>query len=87
MQEVTTDRVQRRERLVHQEHVRFLSQGTRERGALFHAARELVGPPPFEPGKVHAIQQLVGNLLSGRCLDASQLQRQLDVACGGQPGQ
>src|SRR6266508_1920831 len=87
VEQVAGDRVQRTERLVHEQHVGLLGQGAGERDPLAHAAGQLVGALGGELGQPDLGQQ------PGCCLvplgpgHAPQPQRQLHVADGGQPGE
>ena len=86
MQEVARDRVDRAERLVHEQHVGVLRQRPRERHALLHPARELVRTSPLEAAQVHALEQVVRLPPPlGALLHAAQLQGQLDVLRRRQP--
>ena len=80
VQEVAGHGVERAERLVHQEHVGLLREGPGERGALAHAAGELVRPLVAEVLEVHHLEQLVHAVLALRARDAVESQRELDVA-------
>ena len=60
VQAVAGHRVERAERLVHQQHVGVLGERAGERDALAHAARELVRPLLGEVAEVHHLEQLVG---------------------------
>ena len=64
MEDVAGHRVERAERLVHEEHVGVLGERAGERDPLAHAARQLVGPLPAERAEVHELEQLVGLLVS-----------------------
>jgi hypothetical protein len=87
VQDVAGHRVERAERLVHQQDVRVLRQRTGEGHALAHTAGELVRPLLAEAAQPHDLQQLGRALLAFRLADPLQPQRQLDVAGDGQPGE
>ncbi len=57
VQQVTGDRVERAERLVHQQHVGILREGTGQRDALTHAAGKLVRPRGGEAGEADNVEQ------------------------------
>ena len=85
MEDVARHRVERPERLVHQQHVGFLREGARERDALTHAARQLVRTPVAEVIEVHQMEQL-GDLLGPVTFgDPAEALRHLDVALDGEP--
>ena len=51
-------RVERPERLVHQDHLGLVGEAARERHPLLHAARELVDRPVGEPVEADGLQEL-----------------------------
>ena len=85
VQHVTGHRVERAERLVHQQDLRVLRERPRQRGALPHAARELVRTLLREVREVHHLEQLLAAFAPPLARRAGQLQRELDVAAHGQP--
>ena len=56
-------RVERAERLVHQEDARVDREGAGDRGALLHAARELRGVAVLEPGQSDEVDEVAGAAL------------------------
>ena len=52
--------VERAERLVHQQHVGVLREGTRQRNTLAHAARKFVRAPCAHSSEVHEFEQFAG---------------------------
>jgi hypothetical protein len=85
VEQVACHRVEGTERLVHEHDVGALRQGTGQLHALSHAARELVGELALEPLEVDDMQQLAHALAPLRLRDALELERELDVALGGEP--
>ena len=85
VQAVAGHRVERAERLVHQQHVGVLRERAGERGALAHAARELVRPALGEVAEVHHLEQLLRARPALGARHARELQRELDVAAHGEP--
>ena len=82
---VAGDRIERAERLVHQEGVRVIAKRARNRGALTHASRKLAGAPFLE-----TLDADEGTEIGGFCAalgfgDATELQRQRDIVLYGQP--
>ena len=78
--------VERRERLVHQQHRRVLHQAARDRDALLHAAGKFVRMPlakTVEADEFQGILRLGAAL--GLC-DAAQRQRKFDIVFRRQPG-
>lgn len=73
-------RVERRERLVHQQHVRVVGQRAGDRDALAHPAGEFVGVPVLEAGEADEVQELSGPVRSFTAWDAGRLQPEFDVA-------
>ena len=57
MQQVARHRVEGTERLVHQEDVGVLGERPRQRDALAHATRQLVGPAVAETGQAHQLEE------------------------------
>ena len=60
VEHVAGHRVERAERLVHEEDVDVLGEGPGERDALAHAAGELVRALVAESAEVHEVEQLLG---------------------------
>ena len=60
VQQVAGHRVERAERLVHQQHVRVLGQRPGQGDPLPHAAGQLVRPLAGEAAQVHQVQQFGG---------------------------
>ena len=80
VQQVPGHRVQRAERLVHQQHVRVLGQRPGQRDPLPHAAGQLVRPLVAEPAELDRVEQLGRPLLALGLAHPAGAQRQLDVA-------
>ena len=83
VQQVARHRVERAERLVHEQHVGVLRERAGERDALAHAAGQLVRAPIGELVEAHGVQQLLGPLaalLAARPCARAQPERELDVA-------
>src|SRR4051812_45361664 len=87
VQDVAGDRVERGERLVHEQHRAVLGQRTGEGDALAHAAGELVHPLAALAAEVDHLEQPLGLGAALGLADAAGAQRQLDVGRGGQPRQ
>ena len=71
--------VQRAERLVHQQERRRQHERARDRHALLHAARELVGVLPLEAFKTDQGNESARRLGALLAADASDLRRQFDI--------
>ena len=82
VQHVPGHRVERAERLVHQQHVRVLGERAGQRDPLPHAAGQLVRALGAEPAEPHDVEQLAGPLAALGAADAAGAQRQLDVGPG-----
>ena len=88
VQHVSGHRVERAERLVHQEDVDLLRERTRERDALAHAARELVRSLGREASEVHELEQLVRRRCAARpCGTFCELERRARRCPRGEPGE
>ena len=87
VEQVAGHRVERAERLVHQQDVAVLGERPGDGDALAHAAGQLVRPLLAEPAEVHRLQQLGGPRPALGLGDPPRTQRQLDVAAHGQPGE
>src|SRR6266545_4656502 len=87
LQAVAGLRVQRGERLVHQQHVRVESEATGDRDPLLHAAGQLVRVPVGEPGQPHQVQELPRPVPAGAPRDPLALQPELHVGLCGAPGE
>ncbi len=85
MEHVPGHRVQRPERLVHEQHVSVLGESAGERHPLPHAAGQLVRPLAAEAAEPDRFEQLSGLLLALLAGDAPAAQRELDIAGGRQP--
>ena len=72
MQQVAGHRVERAERLVHQQDVGVLGEGPGERDPLAHAAGQLVRPLVAEPVEVHRLEQ---RLARGPCARSLRARR------------
>src|SRR2546425_3726014 len=79
-------RVQRAERLVHQQHVRVEREHAGERDALLHPARELAGQKMTELGQSGKRQISIHNRGTFRRWSSSNFQAPADVALDGPPG-
>src|SRR5437016_2891715 len=80
-------RVERRERLVHQQNLRVDRQRTREIDPLAHAARELARMVIFESVEADELQELLGALPFGRAHSARHLPPDDRVCEHGAPRQ
>src|ERR1700737_4498351 len=72
--------VERSERLVQEEHTRFVGEGPRERDALLLASRELMREPVAESAQPDQVEQLLAPGPAFRGGNAADLQTELDVA-------
>ena len=79
MEQVAGDGVERRERLIHQEHVCILCQRSSQGHAVLHAAGKLVWPALLEAVQMNQLEQLLSRRLSLRPSYVTELQRQLDI--------
>ena len=80
VEQVAGHRVERPERLVHQQDVGVLGERARQRHALAHAAGQLVRPLVGEAVEVHRARAALERLrLRSRLRHPAQPQRQLDV--------
>ncbi|MNK86367.1 hypothetical protein D3C87_1062760 [compost metagenome] len=61
LQEATRQRIERAERLIHQDRARLRGKHARQRHTLFHAARERIGPRVAEFAETHQLEVAVGN--------------------------
>ena len=84
---VTRHRVERGERLVHQHDVGLLGEHASQRGALPHATRQLVRTTVLTTTEMDEGEEFLdlGGPLALR--DAAQLERQVDVLAGREPGE
>ena len=80
-------RIERRERLVEQQHLGVECHGARERRALAHAAGELVRVMAGEVAEVVTLEQRVAAAQALLALDTLDLLAQLDVLDDAAPGQ
>ena len=80
VEQVAGHRVERAERLVHEQDVGLLRERPGERGALAHAAGELVRALVAEVLEVHHLEQLVHAALALGLRHAVEPQREVDVA-------
>ena len=78
--------VERRERLVHEEDLRVEDEHLRERDALSHAARELVGVAVAEAGEAHAREPVLALRAGGGPVLAAELEARRHVVEGAAPG-
>ncbi len=77
--------VERAERLVHQQQRRVRGQGSGDRDALLHAARELPRVVLGELGQLDQLEHLERARAAPGLVPALQLERQLDVLDDGPP--
>ena len=80
VQQVARHRVERAERLVHQQHVGVLRERAGERDALAHAARELVRALVAKSPRCTISSSSLAPRAALVARDAGELQRELDVA-------
>ena len=79
--------VERAEGLVHQQHARVVGQRARDRGALLHAARQLLRVVLVEALQAHLGQEAVRDLQLLRARQAALAQAEADVVQHRQPGE
>ena len=79
--------VERRERLVHQQHVGMHDQRAGEADALAHAAGQLLGIGGFEAVEADQVDRLQARACALVARHALRLQAELDVVVHGQPGE
>jgi hypothetical protein len=80
-------RVERRQRLVHQEDFRIVGEGARDPHTLFHAAGELMRIMAGESGEPDHREHLPRARLALGAADAAVLEAKGDVVADGAPGQ
>ncbi len=80
-------RIERRERLVHQQDRRAGGKGAGETDALLHAARKLLDLAAGPFGQIDEFQLLVDALLALRVRHAGQFQPEADIVGNRAPGQ
>jgi hypothetical protein len=85
VEQVPGHRVERAERLVHQQDVRVLGERPGQRDPLPHAAGELVRPLATEPLEPDDLEQVLGPPPPLALVDALEPQRELDVSGHRQP--
>jgi hypothetical protein len=73
--------------LVHQQHARPVGQRARDRGALLHAARQLLRVVLLEARQPDLGDEAVGHLELMRARQAALAQPEADVVEHGQPGE
>src|SRR5262249_49111571 len=78
-------RVERAERLVHQQDLRIERERARDRGALLHAAREVRRKAVLEAGEPDEIDELLRPRLALGARQALPLEAIEDVAAHGLP--
>ena len=71
--------VERGERLIHEQDLRFNRQRAGESHALFHAAGKLLGISVFEPFQSHGMQSSQGAAMTVDMPNAASEQRRLDI--------
>ena len=79
--------VQRTEGLVHEQDLGIVGQRTRDRRALLHAARQLLGVVILEPAQAHLGNEVVAALFLNGFAHAFLAQSEADVLRHGQPGE
>ena len=85
VEDIARHRVERSERLVHQQDVDVLRERTRERDPLPHPTGKLVRSLGRELAEVHDLEQVVAARTAFLASDTIEPERQLDVASGGEP--
>ena len=80
-------RVERGERLVHQQHRRVGDEGARDRAALAHAAGELVRKVAAELGEADELERGVDPLRGFRGGNAARHQPEADIGLDAHPGE
>src|SRR4051812_49327114 len=85
VEHVARHRIERTERLVHQQDLGVAGERPGEGRPLAHAARELVRLAPSERRELHHVQELGDARPTVRLGDSLQLQRQVDVLLDGEP--
>ena len=85
LQDLPRLRVERRERLVHEQHGGIGRQRARDGAALAHPAGELVGVAILEAPEVHEAQELLAPRGPRARRQALELERELDVVAQGEP--
>ena len=85
VQDVAGHRVQRTERLVHEQDLRVAGERTRQGGTLAHPSRQLVWLATREGRELDQLEELGDTLTPLPGGDPSKLERQLHVALDGQP--
>ncbi|MDT4857646.1 hypothetical protein FQZ97_920790 [compost metagenome] len=79
-------RIEGRERLIEEQHLRIGGQGARQGGALAHAAGKLKRVVVAKAVEMALLEHLLGNCLALRRGHAFDFQAQLDVAADAAPG-
>ena len=79
-------RVQRTEWLVHQQNLRIVGKRACDRGALAHAARQLLRPSRFKTADADEADELTSVRLALRFADTPQFERQRNVVLNSHPG-
>ena len=79
LQRLARLRIERAERLVHQQHLGIDGERAGDADALLHAAGELIGPPVDAVGKSHQRQIFHRGVVQRRAAHALHLQAELDV--------
>jgi hypothetical protein len=79
------ERVERAERLVHEQHPRVVGERTGDRDALLHASGQLLGEGVGEAGQAHLLDQRARLVAALAAPDALELRAELDVAAHGHP--
>ena len=80
-------RVQRPERLIHQDQFRIVDQGANDIGPLAHPARQLMGIMILEAAQANPPNQFFRPMSPNAFFYSSDLQRDLDIFAQGAPGQ
>src|SRR4030088_2647465 len=80
-------RIERAERLVHQEELGLHQQAARDTDALLHAAGELVGIVVLEAAEADQVDRALRLLLEAAALVALDARTERDVVAHRQPGE
>src|SRR5205085_9618066 len=79
--------VERREWLIHEEHLRVVGEGSGDRDSLLHAARKLVREGFFESAEADLFDELAGDGVAVAPGEAPGLQSEGDVFAHAHPGE
>jgi hypothetical protein len=87
LQGLSSERIKRAERLVHQQDLWRLREATRDLHALLHPARQLRGVLLFGMGEAHAYEELIDDRSLRLARDAARLEPECDIGMHRAPGQ